>query len=62
MLAGFSVGWLLRVDEGVIPTGFAANSPLALAFVAGYSLELVFTAMDRLIGAFAGAERKAGVS
>ncbi len=27
-------------------------SPLALAFVAGYSVELVFTAMDRIINAF----------
>jgi len=29
-------------------------SPLALAFLAGYAVELIFTAMDRIVGAFSG--------
>jgi hypothetical protein len=33
---------------------FQALSPLALAFLAGYSVELVFNAMDRVIAAFTG--------
>ena len=57
MLAGLSVGWFLN-DE-TLPTGFGAIQPLALAFVAGYSVELVFAAMDRLIGAFTAGERRA---
>ena len=32
--------------------------PLALAFLAGYSVELVFAAMDRIIGAFTGDTRR----
>jgi hypothetical protein len=34
--------------------------PLALAFIAGYSVELVFTAMDNVIAAFAGERKLAG--
>lgn len=51
MLAGLAIGWVLgdRTD-GV----FGQITPWALAFLAGYSVELVFTAMDRLIGAFTG--------
>jgi len=31
---------------------FRTLSPFALAFLAGYSVELLFAAMDRLIAAF----------
>lgn len=51
MLAGLAIGWVLGDrSDGV----FGQITPWALAFVAGYSVELVFTAMDRLIGAFTG--------
>jgi hypothetical protein len=50
MLSGISVGLILTQDT--LPTTLAAITPLALAFLAGYSVELLFTAMDRLISAF----------
>jgi hypothetical protein len=50
-LAGISVGWFLRPHEAA--TGdLITLSPLALAFIAGYSVELVFTAMDKFLAAF----------
>jgi hypothetical protein len=55
MLAGIAVGWFLRPDSEA--ADLAGIGPLALAFLAGYSVELVFLAMDRLIGAF-GADSK----
>jgi hypothetical protein len=48
-LAGIASGWLLRTDE---VTAFSSLPSWALAFVAGYSVELVFSAMDRIVGAF----------
>lgn len=54
-LSGIAVGLLLRPED--TPEGIAALQPLALAFVAGYSVELVFAAMDKLVIAFAGEKR-----
>jgi hypothetical protein len=34
--------------------GIVDISPFALAFLAGYSVELVFTAMDKIVNAFSG--------
>lgn len=49
-LSGIAVGLILRSD---VPTGGLEDlSPFALAFIAGYSVELVFAAMDRLVAAF----------
>jgi hypothetical protein len=41
-------------------TGFAALTPLGLAFLAGYGVELLFTGLDRMVSAFTGegSERK----
>jgi hypothetical protein len=50
MLSGISVGLILTQDT--LPTTLSAITPLALAFLAGYSVELLFAAMDRLISAF----------
>ncbi len=50
MLAGISVGWFFGPET--LPAGLSALQPLAVAFLAGYSVELLFTAMDKLIGAF----------
>lgn len=49
-LGGMIVAWFVTPDtaEGL----FKTLSPLAVAFLAGYSIELVFTAMDRIINAF----------
>jgi hypothetical protein len=50
-LAGISVGWFLKPEGDSVDIA-SSLSPLALAFVAGYSVELVFAAMDRVVGAF----------
>jgi hypothetical protein len=50
MLSGISVGLILTPDTP--PSTLSAVTPLALAFLAGYSVELLFSAMDRLISAF----------
>ena len=57
MLGGLAVGWFVTPEQS--SGAFMALSPLAMAFLAGYSIELLFTAMDTLIGAFAG-KRQAG--
>lgn len=49
MLAGITVGWF--IDPNTVE-GFAILPPIALAFLAGYSVELVFAGMDRFVGAF----------
>jgi hypothetical protein len=51
MLAGLAIGWVQLSPQD---TAFTQITPWALAFIAGYSVELLFAAMDRLIGAFAG--------
>ncbi|MCS3695041.1 putative membrane protein [Bradyrhizobium elkanii] len=48
-LSGLAAGWLLQPSTAGVP---ASLSPFALAFVAGYSAELVFAAMDRIVAAF----------
>ena len=51
MLGGVTVG--LFFDPANLP-GFAAVTPLGLAFLAGYGVELLFTGLDRMVGAFTG--------
>ena len=51
MLAGVTVG--LFFDPADF-SGFAAITPLGLAFLAGYGVELVFTGFERMVNAFAG--------
>jgi len=51
MLGGMVGAWFITPTVG--EDGMLKSlSPFALAFLAGYSIELVFAAMDRLIGAF----------
>ena len=57
MLGGLAVGWFVTPEPSSGP--FVGLSPLALAFLAGYSIELLFRAMDALIGAFGG-KKQAG--
>jgi hypothetical protein len=53
VVAGLAIGWFLRPEK--VEVGSATSiSPFALAFVAGYSVDLLFTAMDRLVLAFSG--------
>lgn len=52
ILAGLSVGWFLGQDKSGHVISVSSLSPLALSFLAGYSVELFFSAMDRIIGAF----------
>ena len=49
-LGGLVSAWFLLPGNPESISG--SISPFALAFLAGYSIELVFTAMDRIIGAF----------
>ena len=59
LLAGITVGFLVSPDAGQgafqeaqpILT-LARLGPMALAFLAGYSVELVFAVMDRIVSAF----------
>ncbi len=65
MLAGLAIGWFLRPDDNgglgtvVLPElggdfPISSISAVALAFVAGYSVDLLFAALDRIVGAFGG--------
>ncbi|MCP4695880.1 MAG: hypothetical protein GY862_03370 [Gammaproteobacteria bacterium] len=49
-LAGLAIGWF--TNAGGPPSAFTSLSPLALAFLVGYSVELLFALMDRLISSF----------
>jgi hypothetical protein len=51
MLGGVTVG--LFFDPTHL-SGFAAITPLGLAFLAGYGVELLFTGLDGMVGAFTG--------
>ncbi|MCS7020016.1 MAG: hypothetical protein RMJ87_13080 [Cytophagales bacterium] len=53
-LSGLIVGWFLTPVGGTADSLFSVYilGPFALSFLAGYSIELVFSAMDRFIAAF----------
>jgi len=48
-LAGLAIGWFLKPED---VTGFNAISPFALAFAAAYSVDLLFTLLDKIVNAF----------
>lgn len=54
-LAGLAIGWFYKPDALV---NGSSLSPFALAFLAGYSVELFFTAMDKFVLAFSGSKVK----
>ena len=64
MLAGLAIGWFLRpeIKPGATDTSqfysLLSMTPLALSFIAGYSVELLFSAMDRLVDAFGSTSQK----
>lgn len=49
MLAGVTIGWFFDTKTLLESANL---TPLALAFLAGYSVELLFTGLDRVVGAF----------
>jgi hypothetical protein len=51
MLGGVTVGLFFDPND---LTGFAVITPLGLAFLAGYGVELLFTGLDRMVSAFTG--------
>jgi hypothetical protein len=58
-LSGLVIGWFLMPNADNINPQNAVSiytlSPLALSFLSGYSIELLFSAMDRLIATFTNA-------
>jgi hypothetical protein len=55
-LAGLAIAWFVQpTKETPELKAFATLSPFAVAFLAGYGVELLFSAMDRVIEAFTSA-------
>lgn len=58
-VAGLSIAWFTSDPKSAESAGILQSlSPLALAFLAGYSVELLFSLLDRLVSAFSGPEPK----
>lgn len=57
-LSGLAIGWFTipETSSSVSSSSFGTLSPLALAFLAGYSVEILFSGMDRLISKFSTAQ------
>ena len=54
-VAGFSIAWFTSDVKQAESVGVLQSlSPLALAFLAGYSVDLLFSLLDRLVLAFSG--------
>lgn len=51
MLSGLAMGWFVKTDATEAAT-LTTLSPLALAFVAGYGSDLLFTALDKIVATF----------
>jgi hypothetical protein len=49
-LSGLAIGWFINGNTS--EAGVASLPPLALAFAAGYASDLLFTALDKVVGAF----------
>lgn len=52
LLAGLMIGWFLKPKAGSAQFGVADLAPAAIAFLAGYSVEILFSTMDRLVSGF----------
>lgn len=53
VLAGVTIGWFFDPETLKLA---GTITPLGLAFLAGYSVELLFVGLDRIIGAFTGSQ------
>jgi hypothetical protein len=55
-ISGLAIGWFWtrnpQPTDGATPTSISTLSPFALAFVAGYSVELFFTLLDKITSTF----------
>ncbi len=51
-LSGITSAWI--ISSGTPSDSFMSLSPLAIAFLVGYSIEILFAAMDTFISAFTG--------
>jgi len=49
-VAGLAIGWFLSPEDG--SGGLISLPPLAVAFLAGYSVEILFSALDGFVSAF----------
>lgn len=49
-LSGLAITWFIQPDAAILKS----LSSLALAFLAGYSVEILFAVMDKFVGAFSG--------
>ncbi|MDQ1277058.1 MAG: hypothetical protein QG555_97 [Thermodesulfobacteriota bacterium] len=52
MLCGLAITWFVQPGAAILKS----LSSFALAFLAGYSVEILFAVMDRFVGAFSGKE------
>jgi hypothetical protein len=59
-VAGLSIAWFTSDPKAAEASAgiLQSLSPLALAFLAGYSVELLFSLLDRIVSAFSGPEPK----
>ena len=53
-LSGLAIGWFFIGSTSAETSAVATLSPLALAFLTGYSVEILFTLMDKIVAAFSG--------
>jgi hypothetical protein len=53
-LAGIGIGLFMRPGDAPAPGEFMPLTAIALAFLAGYAVELLFVGMDRFVNAFSG--------
>jgi hypothetical protein len=52
LLAGLVIGWFLSPKGDARQFGVADLTPAAISFVAGYSVEILFSTMDRIVAGF----------
>lgn len=51
-LAGLAIGWFFYGNAPTAGLSTTTLSPLALSFLAGYSVEILFSSMDKIVSAF----------
>ena len=52
LLAGLVIGWFLSSKGDARQVGVADLTPAAVSFLAGYSVEIMFSTMDRIVSGF----------
>jgi hypothetical protein len=55
LLAGLVIGWFMRSNGNSGELGVADLTPAAVSFLAGYSVEILFSTMDRIVSGFVAA-------